>query len=168
MHLTFTLMDEAAAREVCAWQYAEPYAVYNMSADSEEGLAEMLERRSPYYAVRDEQGELVGFFCFGTSAQVWENETPGLYSEDATIDIGLGLRPDLTGRGRGLTLVNAGLAFARETFQPRHFRLFVLTFNERAIRVYERAGFVRVRVFTRHHIYGEQTFLEMRRAASFL
>lgn len=166
MQFTFTLINEAEAREVRTWHYAEPYEIYSMDYGSEEEvLAELLERLSPHYAVHNEERELVAFFCFGTSAQVWGNETPALYSEDMTLDIGLGMRPDITGKGLGLSLVNAALDFAREAFQPRHFRLFVLTFNERAIRVYERAGFARVRVFSQTNIYGTRDFLEMRREA---
>lgn len=165
MQFTFTSMNEADARTIQTWQYDEPYAIYSY-APSEDGLTEMLDRRSPYYAVRDEQDELIGFFCFGTSAQVWHNDVPALYSEDQTIDIGLGMRPDLTGKGLGLAFVNAGLAFAREQFAPRRFRLFVLTFNERAIRVYERAGFTRVRQFIQQNpVHGELPFVEMRREA---
>ena len=163
MRFTFKPMDEADAREVQTWRYEEPYTIYSYTPSSE-GLDEMLDRRSPHYAVCDEQGELVGFFSFGTSAQVWHNEVPSLYSEDRTIDVGLGMRPDLTGRGLGLAFVNAGLAFAREQFAPRHFRLFVLAFNERAIRVYERAGFTRVRRFIQQNpVHGELNFVEMRR-----
>jgi ribosomal-protein-alanine N-acetyltransferase len=165
MPYTFTFMSEKDARAVQTWQYEEPYTIYSYTP-SEEGLAELLEPRSPHYAVRDEQGELIGFFCYGTSAQVWENAAPALYGEDRTIDIGLGLRPDLTGKGLGLTFVEAGLAFAREQFAPRHFRLFVLSFNKRAIRVYERAGFTRVREFMQlNPVHGELQFVEMRREA---
>lgn len=163
MQFTFTLMNEAEARKVRTWHYAEPYENYSMDYDSEEAvLAELLERRSPYYAVRNEAGELAGYFCFGTSAQIGGSETPALYSEDAILDIGLGMRPDLTGGGLGLAFVNAGLDFARENFQSRTFRLVVLTFNERAIRVYEQAGFERVRIFTQTNRYGTRDFLEMR------
>jgi ribosomal-protein-alanine N-acetyltransferase len=168
MKLIFTPVDEADARQIMAWRYDEPYAVYNMGADfanSEDGFAELLDRRSPHYAVRDEQGELIGFFGFGTAAQVWDHDEPALYSEDQTIDIGLGLRPDLTGQSLGLAFVNAGPAFAKEQFAPRHFRLFVLPFNERAIRVYERAGFTRTGVFMQQNEHGERPFVEMRREA---
>lgn len=165
MLFTFALMSEPDARIIQTWRYAEPYAIYSYTP-SEEGLAEMLEPRSPHYAVRNEQGELAGFFCYGTSARVWESAGPALYDEDQTVDIGLGLRPDLTGRGLGLAFVEAGLAFAREQFAPRHLRLFVLSFNERALRVYERAGFTRVREFVQPNpIYGDLHFVEMRRAA---
>lgn len=166
MQFTFTLINEAEAREVRTWHYAEPYEIYSMDSGSEEeGLAELLERRSPHYAVHNEEGAMMAYFCFGTAAQVWANETPALYSEDTILDIGVGMRPDLTGKGLGLAMINAALDFASETFQPRTFRLFVLTFNERAIRVYERAGFARVRVFTQTNIYGTRDFLEMRREA---
>lgn len=162
MQFTFTLMEEADARAICAWQYEAPYAIYNRSA-SDDGLAEMLDRRSPHYAVRNDDGELEGFFCYGTSAQVWGNEMPDLYSEDMTIDIGLGMRPDLTGKGHGLAFVSAGVDFARTYFRPQRFRLFVLAFNERAMLVYERASFARAREFTRQNMQGEVTFVVMQR-----
>ncbi len=164
MQFTFTLMNEEDAQAIMSWHYEEPYAIYNMDSDLED-TAEMLDRRSPHYAVRDEQGELIGFFSFGTSAQPWDTNEPALYTENKTIDVGLGMRPDLTGKGLGLAFVNAGLAFAREQFAPEYFRLFVLTFNERAIRIYEQAGFQRVRVFTQPNIHNEYEFLEMSRKA---
>ena len=126
---TFGLMREAEAREIAAWRYDGPYAAYNMDADDPSGLAELLDRRSPYYAVRDQHG-------------------------------------DLTGRGQGLAFVNAGLTFACQTYAPTAFRLYVMTFNHRAIRVYERAGFApvgTVRVPAPGGVARE--FLEMRRAA---
>jgi ribosomal-protein-alanine N-acetyltransferase len=164
MQYAFKLMNEADAHTIQMWHYEGEYAIYNASADSDDGLSEMLEPRSPYYAVRDELGELVGFFCFGTAAQPWNNDNPGLHNEDRSIDIGLGLRPDLTGKGLGLAFVQAGLTFAKAQFAPVAYRLFVLTFNQRAIRVYEQAGFVHVRLFVRRNPLNEEmTFLEMRR-----
>ena len=167
MQFFFEPMNEEDARAVLAWRYEGPYAVYNMQDDSDEGVAGLLDRRSPHYAVREEAGELVGFFGFGSSAYVTGSAEPHLYSENNTITIGLGMRPDLTGRGNGLGLafVNAGLDFARREFAPDFFRLFVLTFNERAIRVYEKAGFQRVRIVVQHNPQGERLFLEMSRRA---
>ena len=163
MHYTFAPMTETDLGMIQTWHYEEPYAVYDVEADPEDDPQEMLDPRSPYYAVRDEQNELVGFFGFGTCAQPWSHEQPQLYSDEGILDIGLGMRPDLTGHGYGLAFVEAGLAFAREQFAPRAFRLYVLTFNERAIRVYEQASFARVRTFVQKNVHGEMEFLEMSR-----
>jgi [ribosomal protein S18]-alanine N-acetyltransferase len=171
MHFFLQPMNEEEARAVLAWRYEGPYAVYNMQDDAgeegEEAVRELLDRRSPYYAVRNETDELVGFFGFGSSAYVTGFDEPHLYSENNTITIGLGMRPDLTGQGKGLGLafVNAGLDFARKEFAPDYFRLFVLMFNERAIRVYEKAGFQRVRIVVQRNPQGERLFLEMCRRA---
>ena len=58
------------------------------------------------------------------------------------------MTPDLVGKRLGLGFVLAGLEFAEERFAPSGFRLTVATFNERAIRVYERAGFRRKETFS--------------------
>ncbi len=163
---TFTPMSEADARAILAWRYDGPYAVYNMDADDlGEALAELLDTRSPYYAARDTSGALVGFFAFGTAAEVGGSGEPALWGPDRSISVGLGLRPDLTGRGLGLAFVEAGLAFARDRFAPAAFRLFVMTFNRRAIRVYERAGFQSMRTVVIHSYHGDHAFVEMRRPA---
>lgn len=163
MQFTFTLMEEADVRAIRGWRYEGDYAVYNWGADGDDP-SEMLARRSPYYAARDERGELVGYFCFGTAAAIMGDDEPGVYGEDRSVLVGLGLRPDLTGKGQGLAFVQAGLAFGKERFAPTAFRLFVMTFNQRAIRVYERAGFQRVGVVMQPGLRGERPFLEMRRA----
>ncbi len=162
MRFTFRLMDEADARAIQSWHYEGEYAVYNFEAENDD-ISELLDRRSPHYAARSEQGELVGFFAFGTSAAISGPQEPGIYSPDGSVLIGLGLRPDLTGQGIGLSFVQAGLALGVEQFHPSAFRLFVMTFNQRAIRVYERAGFERVGVVRQHNPNGDRPFLEMRR-----
>jgi ribosomal-protein-alanine N-acetyltransferase len=161
MQFIFTPMEEEDVREIEMWRYEGPYSVYNWGEG--DNLEELLDRRSPYYAVMNEQGELIGFFAYGSAAYVWSSEEPHLYSEGKTIAIGLGLRPDLTGKGLGPAFVQAGMDFARQHFAPERLRLFVLTFNERAIRVYERAGFERVGIYIQHNPDGDREFLEMRR-----
>jgi ribosomal-protein-alanine N-acetyltransferase len=75
------------------------------------------------------------------------------------------LRPDLTGQGLGVGYLLAGLEFARERFSPRSFTLSVATFNECAIRAYERAGFRRGAVYTHHTNGADYPFLAMAREA---
>jgi ribosomal-protein-alanine N-acetyltransferase len=118
-------------------------------------VRELLEptlRGDAYWAVKDDSDELVGHFSFKPR-------------EARTLEIGLGLRPDLTGRGLGGPFLAAGLEFAHEQFSPERFVLSVATFNERAITVYERAGFAHVRVYMHSTGGGEWEFLEMSRPA---
>ena len=163
MQFTFAPITKADVQAIQSWHYEEPYALYDLSSDPEDDPSEMLDKRSPYFAVHDEQGMLIGYFGFGTCAQPWSNDEPRLYSDEGILDVGLGMRPDLTGKGLGLSFVNAGLNYAQEQFGPTTFRLYVLTFNERAIRVYEYAGFEHVRTFAQKNIHGTNEFLEMRR-----
>ena len=89
----------------------------------------------------------MGYFCFGEDARVAAGRRLGVYEHEAAPDVGLGMRPDLTGRGFGEDFLRAGLRLARETYSPQAFRLTVATFNRRAIRVYEKAGFRAVETF---------------------
>jgi ribosomal-protein-alanine N-acetyltransferase len=59
----------------------------------------------------------------------------------------------------------AGLEFARERYAPARFRLAVAAFNQRAIRVYERAGFHRGELYMHRTNGGEHPFLRMERPA---
>ena len=147
MRYQFAPLTEEQARAIGAWRYDPPYDLYDMDTD-EESLRELLDQDTPYYGATDERGELVGFLCFKTAVQTLSGLLAGAYADPDTLDIGLGMRPDLTGRGLGLDFMNAGLAFARETFHPASFRLSVAAFNDRAIKVYKRAGFQPGHTFT--------------------
>jgi [ribosomal protein S18]-alanine N-acetyltransferase len=132
------------AHAISGWRYEEPYSIYDGDPTSVEAL---LLPRFSYHSVYDEHGDLVGYFCFGEDAQVATGRRLGHYESEPALDVGLGMRPDLTGRGLGEEFLHAGLRFARETYSPPAFRLTVATFNRRAIRVYERAGFEAVERF---------------------
>jgi ribosomal-protein-alanine N-acetyltransferase len=145
-------MSQADAVAISRWRYPEPYAFYDWDADPDD-LVELLDparRGDAYSAVEDASGELVGFFSC-------KPREPG------AVEIGLGLRPDLTGRGLGAAFLEAGLGHARARFEPAEFLLAVATFNRRAITVYARAGFVPVRTYLHATNGGEWEFLEMRR-----
>ena len=128
-----------------AWRYPPPYDFYD-----DDGAPPKNPER--FYGVYDESGAVVEFFYF---------EGRG----DAIL-FGLGLRPELTGQGLGDEFVSAGIAFAERTFGKRRIVLEVAAFDERAIKVYERAGFrrtgSRMRSFQR---FGEVRFVDMERPA---
>ncbi|MDQ4128273.1 MAG: GNAT family N-acetyltransferase [Actinomycetota bacterium] len=149
----FRPMVDEEAWEVSGWRYGPPYDFYDWTGDPDD-LEELLDperRKDAYFSAFDEGEALVGFFQFEV--------------EGGTVDVGLGMRPDLTGAGRGLDYLLAGLEFARERYAPTRFTLSVATFNVRAIRVYERAGFRRENVYMHHTNGGEFPFLAMARQA---
>ena len=146
-------MSQDEAEEIAEWRHEPPYDFYDWSAD-EDDLAELLDpvrRNGKYVSAHGATGELIGFFGFTRDGDV--------------VGIGVGLRPDLTGRGFGLECLEQGLAYARARFAPRRFRLGVAMFNERAIKVYERAGFVTTRSFMHETNGGLFSFVEMERPA---
>jgi [ribosomal protein S18]-alanine N-acetyltransferase len=141
---------EQHARAVLEWHYEPPYDFYDMACDPGDAR-ELLELPERYRAVL-EDGKLVGFFYFRPNGD--------------EVEVGLGLRPDLTGRGRGEQFSRAALEYAERQWSPRTFRLYVAAWNERAIRVYERLGFREVaRQKRSFELAGEHEFVEMERAA---
>ena len=88
-------------------------------------------------------GELIGFRSFGPDGRV-----PGGAYDDSALDTGGGLRPELTGRGLGRSVIAAGLEFGRQRFAPDAFRVTVASFNTRALRVVTSLGFQRASSFT--------------------
>jgi RimJ/RimL family protein N-acetyltransferase len=140
----FRPMTEAFAREIVAWRYPGQYDIYNVDdADAEEDVQVLLDPRYAYHAVCDADGILVGFCCYGLDAQV----PGGDYSEPAALDVGLGLRPDLAGQGRGQGFLEAILAYARAQYDTTRFRATIATANARSRRVFAKAGFVEVQRF---------------------
>jgi RimJ/RimL family protein N-acetyltransferase len=162
--LRFTLKpitpDDAQA--ISRWRYGEPYSIYDGDPAS---IASLLEPRFLYHSVYDEREELAGYFCFGEDARVPAGRRLGVYDREEALDVGLGMRPDLAGRGLGEDFVRAGLRFARDTYSPSAFRMTVAAFNRRAIQVYERVGFETVETFGASISYGGREWLLMRREA---
>ncbi|NJN18267.1 MAG: GNAT family N-acetyltransferase [Oscillochloris sp.] len=155
MEFVIRPMDGAAARRIATWRYESPYDYYNLIGDplvfvGREGEA------ADYFQILCNH-ELVGFCCFGAEGQV-----PGGDYSAPGLDIGIGIRPDLTGRGQGLHYLAAVTDFAERTFAPPTLRLTVADWNTRAIRLYSRAGFVISAEF--HSQFSRQLFLMMHRA----
>jgi [ribosomal protein S18]-alanine N-acetyltransferase len=115
--------------DMASWRYPGPWAV-NDSLEApppDEG----------YWAVRDADGGLIGFCCFGEAARV-----PGLPEEPGRLDVALGLRPDLVGHGLGPDFVRTVVEHAERVAEGRRLRCVVPTWNEAGRRAAETAGFV--------------------------
>lgn len=143
MSLTFRPLDKSSAQKILNWQYEEPYDVYDLASPDPEGTIEyLLNPQNAFYGIYRQAGELEAFCSFGLDGQV----TGGDYSMLA-LDIGLGVRPDLTGCGKGSQYVSAVIDFTQQTFAPDQLRVTIAAFNHRAQRVWEKAGFQVVQKF---------------------
>jgi [ribosomal protein S18]-alanine N-acetyltransferase len=132
------------------WPY-DPYDLATDPGDIDIMLAAADSGERWFAADEAETGEFIGFFEFVVL--------------DDEVEIGLGLRPDLTGLGLGAAYIESGLAFARVRWAPVRFA-DVYPWNERAIRAYERAGFTRGDRYARRFDDGnEREFLRMTRLA---
>lgn len=150
---TFRKMDEASAREIADWRYEPPYHIYNCAPNQvDEHIQGFLNPHYCYYTVWNEAGELIAFHCIGEDAQV----PGGDYLAEA-LDMGGGLRPDLTGKGFGASIIEAAFEFAQHNFAPKAFRTTVAAFNKRSLRVYEKIGYRPIHTF--QHTHSGQTFV---------
>ncbi|KFN01765.1 N-acetyltransferase [Bacillus clarus] len=150
MSYTFEVMTQEQAEEIAySWHYEGDYSFYDMEADEEDlaGFLNPKERGENIFAVWCTHN-MVGFFNF--------NKT-----DIHTVDIGLGMKPNMAGNGLGLDFVQAGIMFCKEKYKPRHITLAVATFNERAIKVYKKVGFEAVGTFVQETNGSRFEFLKM-------
>lgn len=135
---TICPMTKTHAWEISSWRYDGIYSFYNRpSVNRPASDADFTIDDS--FVLYDSNGTLVGYFHFGSDAQI-----PTLENYDYTcdyLDIGLGLRPELCGHGYGTQFTAYGIEFAKEHYGSKKFRLSVAAFNERAQKVYEKIGF---------------------------
>ncbi|SFJ74343.1 Protein N-acetyltransferase, RimJ/RimL family [Paenibacillus sp. UNC496MF] len=135
-------LTEELAEQLSTWRYEPPFDFYNWTSwqvmlelGMEFGDPDVRNRQ--YAAVLDENGEFVGFAQF--------------FPLLGLTRIGLGLRPDLCDRGLGVPFVKAIVAEAIRRAPHDEIDLEVHAWNVRAIRTYQRAGFVIA------DTYGKQT-----------
>lgn len=143
------MTQEQAENIAFNWHYDDEYSFYNME-DDEEDLEEFLnpqERGNSTFAVT-EANELVAFFSYSKVA-------------DRTFDIGLGMRPDLTGKGNGIEFLRAVINFINAEVNPEKITLSVAIFNQRAIKLYRNIGFIDVNTFMQNTNGSTFEFLKM-------
>jgi [ribosomal protein S18]-alanine N-acetyltransferase len=126
--LTIRSASAETFAEMATWRYEPPYDFYDGDVDP-------VLNPERFYEALDEDGPLVGNYYFEQKGD--------------SLEIGLGLRPDLTGRGLGLEFLLAGIEFGRRRFGLSRVILNVAAFNERAIKLYERARFREIGRHTR-------------------
>jgi len=132
--MKITEMTTEYAHLVLTWTYEDVYSRYNHGKDFIDVCTD-----GNHFAFTDENGELLGYCCFGFEAKV-PTEEENAY-DDNFLDVGLHIRPDLCGKKLGASFINACLDFAKNKYGTSRFRATIASFNERAKTLCIRAGF---------------------------
>jgi RimJ/RimL family protein N-acetyltransferase len=110
------------------WRYPGPWAIYDVTGP--------LDPAEGFWSVLDEDGAVAGYACFGQEARV-----PGLAERPGVLDVGVGMRPDLTGQGRGREFAEAVLAHGHAVSGVARLRAVVQDWNARSRRLLTGLGF---------------------------
>ena len=152
MKFIFTPMNEIYADDIVSnWHYDDVYSFYDMAAE-EDDLRIFMDTKNwenIIKAVLNENDELVGWASF--------------YTENDEFWLSLGLRPDLTGKGLGEEFVSECIRYAISGYRlaSNTIKLAVALFNQRAVKVYQRAGFMETNKAIRDTHIGKVDFIEM-------
>lgn len=144
----FTLYD---AQEICKWKYEYPYDVYNYpSWDTIEkqkwAITQPQKRRDEFHSVYAEN-KLTGYFR--------------LVKHKNYYLLGLGLNPEVCGKGNGLKFVKLILSYLNFNHERYCIQLEVRDFNKRAIKCYEEAGFIQKAAYEKETPLGKDNFILM-------
>lgn len=126
-------MTEEEKILITEWKYEGEYSVYNAEPYEEQkkkgfGFANP---QNHFYSFYDEK-KLIGFI--------------NLYEEETEVFFGIGVKPEECGKGYGSQMTETACKISRGLFPGKPLYLEVRTWNQRAVRCYEKAGF---------HIVGE-------------
>lgn len=158
MQFAFEPIHQRDAEHMLTWRYDPPFSLYNPNPDY---IIWLLDPDNHYYTIRDANQQLSGFFCLGVEAQVYGGD----YTSVDALDVGMGLRPDLISQGLGSLVFPYVLAFACREFAPPLLRVTVAQFNQRAMRMCQKAGFRASIIFVAATPHGPHHFVQLVREA---
>ena len=129
------LLSQKNARIIAdEWHYDGQYSFYDMKNDQEDydEIISPKMRKNNYFQVLNTNDNLVAFFCLDPDKKKKEQ-----------VEVGLGLAPNLTGHGLGSEFIAVIENFVKDNYDNKVIVLSVADFNLRAIKVYQRAGYVK-------------------------
>jgi len=150
MSFQYFKMNKKYAEEICYnWEYEDIYSFYNMTEDEEDLKAFLDPKNWNRYSAVLEDNKLIGFVMFQII--------------DDAIFIGLGLKPELTGKGYGRRFILSSLQYlkSKPNIENKKIRLCVALFNKRAISLYKKIGFETYLTYIEKTNGGSYPFVKM-------
>lgn len=150
---TFTPMTQADAKELCAWRYDGAYSVYDFipyedAARQGWSIADAAVLARCFVSAKNAQGKLCGFFRLEVQP-------------DGAVEIGLGLAPDICGKGNGAAFVRSLTTYAQQKHPQKPLYMEVRPFNQRAVRCYEKCGYTATAQYTKQQPWGKIEYIRM-------
>jgi ribosomal protein S18 acetylase RimI-like enzyme len=152
MDLRLEILTEDQARQICSWKYEGIYSVYNFPdwdtlIKQRWGITLREKRKNEFTAVIDKSNNLCGYIRF-------------IENKDFVL-VGLGLKPSLCGQGLGNILMEVLKSECKKRYGSKKIALEVRSFNKRAIKCYEKAGFVITDIYQKDTLIGSDEFIKM-------
>ncbi len=130
MTFTFHPITQPEKQLICGWRYPAPYHIYNLpDAESYKSAGAGFynpDKEKNYYTYYNGD-TFIGYTNFS--------------EKDNYILIGIGLRPEHCGKGYGKAVLSTACRLCKNLFTDKTPALQVRSWNKRAIRCYEKAGF---------------------------
>ena len=126
--LVFHKITEEEKHVICEWKYDGRYAVYNSIPYEEQikthrGFADP---KNNYYSFSDGE-QLIGYI--------------NLIERETEVFFGIGVNPAFCNQGYGQKICEKACELSRQLYPGKPIVLEVRTWNQRALRCYEKAGF---------------------------
>ncbi|MFZ3579728.1 GNAT family N-acetyltransferase [Virgibacillus sp. DJP39] len=134
MELTIRRRTKEDINEFITWTYEGIYSFYdnNIQKEKIEGFKQSVHSERAF-SVIDEKENLIG------NCEFFNVEEDG----EEILAVGVQMKPSLTGKGYGSKFVKATIEQGKELLKFNHLELAVVDFNERAIKTYEKEGFIK-------------------------
>ena len=127
--LVYGHLSDDAKRQICNWKYDGEYAIYNLPAYEE------MKAQNRGFMDSSIEKSYYGF---------WDNDVLVGYVKltegDTCVSIGIGVNPDLCERKYGQNILSAAYNISKSLYN-KPLDLIVRSWNIRAIKCYEKAGF---------------------------
>ncbi len=126
--LAFHKTTEEEKQQICEWKYDGAYAVYNSISYEEQVKAQrgFANPKNNFYSFSDGT-QLIGYI--------------NLIEKETAVFFGVGVAPAFCGRGYGREICKAAIGLSHQLYPGKPVCLQVRTWNTRAVRCYEKAGF---------------------------